>query len=171
MNNIENIVANGTIARYEKVHRLSQCFQMWFAAEASENVCMRERVNAIHHCPHQFIKVIHVCFLSTFSHIQHFCIRQLWNHEDKNMENLYKWMETIEKSLLTMTKIFFVTMKKVVCCRCVRIGEIVRLIFMLLSCFKNGHVIVLKLAYGCRITDTQKYVRFCGCYMVSWLVY
>ena len=37
-------------------------------------------LHAIHHCPHQLIKVIHVRFLSTLSHIQHFCIRQLWNH-------------------------------------------------------------------------------------------
>ena len=44
---IENIVAKGEIARSEQFLLLSQCFQKPFAAEASESVCMWEKVNII----------------------------------------------------------------------------------------------------------------------------
>ena len=46
LNRVKNIVAKGEIAQYEKFLLLLQCFQKSSAAEASESVCMRERVNA-----------------------------------------------------------------------------------------------------------------------------
>ena len=44
LNIVENIVTKGEIARFEQFLLLSQCFQKLFAAEASEIVCMCERV-------------------------------------------------------------------------------------------------------------------------------
>ena len=42
---VENIVAKGEIARFVQFLLLSLCFQKPSAAEASESVYMRERVN------------------------------------------------------------------------------------------------------------------------------
>ena len=43
----ENIVTKGEIARFEKFLLLPECFQRSSAAEASENVYMRERVKEL----------------------------------------------------------------------------------------------------------------------------
>ena len=40
----ENIAAKGEIAYYEQYLPLSQCFQKWSAAEASESIYMWRRV-------------------------------------------------------------------------------------------------------------------------------
>ena len=45
MQKVENIVANGEIACFEQFLLFPQCFQKQSAAEASESVYMRERVN------------------------------------------------------------------------------------------------------------------------------
>ena len=45
---VENIVAKGEIARFEQFLLLSQCFLKLSAAEASESVYMRERVNTLY---------------------------------------------------------------------------------------------------------------------------
>ena len=42
----ENILAKAEIARFEQFHLLSQYFQKYSAAEASESVYMWERVNS-----------------------------------------------------------------------------------------------------------------------------
>ena len=47
LDKIENIVAKGEIARFEKFLLLSQCFQKSSAADASESVYMRERINKL----------------------------------------------------------------------------------------------------------------------------
>ena len=44
LNRVENSVTKGEIARFEQFIILSQCFQESAAAEASESVCMSERV-------------------------------------------------------------------------------------------------------------------------------
>ena len=49
---VENIVANGEIARFEQFLFLLQCFQKSSAAGASKSVYIRERVNRLC-CPFQ----------------------------------------------------------------------------------------------------------------------
>ena len=44
-NEVENIVASGEIARFEQFFLLQQYFQKSSAAEASESICMWERIN------------------------------------------------------------------------------------------------------------------------------
>ena len=44
----ETMLAKGEIARIEQFLLLSQCFQLKSAADASESVCMRERVKAVY---------------------------------------------------------------------------------------------------------------------------
>ena len=46
---VENIVAKGEIARFEQLVLLSQCFQKSSAAEASESVSVRRKVNLFPH--------------------------------------------------------------------------------------------------------------------------
>ena len=52
LNTVENILAKGNITHNEQFCPLSQCFQKLSAAEASEKVCLWERVNLylLHAC-------------------------------------------------------------------------------------------------------------------------
>ena len=44
---VENFLTKEEIACFEQFHLLSQCFQKLSAAEASESVCLWERVHAV----------------------------------------------------------------------------------------------------------------------------
>ena len=46
MHRVEHIVRKGEIARFEQFQLWSQCFQKPSAAEASESVCIWERVDS-----------------------------------------------------------------------------------------------------------------------------
>ena len=49
LNRVENIVSKGEIARLQQLFLLIQSFQKSSAADASESVCMSERVNFASH--------------------------------------------------------------------------------------------------------------------------